>query len=93
MEVVLLAGAQSDLLELYTRHGEVGYHVIDEELELLRNMPEIAPTFVGQFRRRVVVGTSSGIFYSYTGSRVIISAILDLRQDPATILRRLGLKR
>jgi len=42
MEVVLLAGAQSDLLELYARHGEVGYGVIDEELELIRRMPEIA---------------------------------------------------
>lgn len=88
-EVVLLAGAQADLLELYARYTESGYQRIDKELELIRKMPEIAPVFAGRFRRRVVSGTPFGIFYAVVGSRVIVSAILDLRQDPAVVLRRL----
>ena len=88
-EVVLLSGAQADLLELYARSGDKGYQRIDRELELNRRMPEIAPVFARRFRRRVVTGTPFGIFYTRVGARVIVSAILDLRQDPAMIRLRL----
>lgn len=91
IEVVLLAGAQADLLELYSRHGETVYHRIDQDLELIRKMPAVAPAFAGRFRR-VVSGTPYGIFYTETGSRIIVSAILDLRQDPTNVLRRLGIE-
>ncbi len=89
-EVVLLAGAQADLLELYTRFGERGYFLVVDELELIRKMPEIAPVYADPFRRRLVVGTPYGIFYSLAGKRIMVAAILDLRQDPRSILRRLG---
>ena len=91
-EIVLLVGAQADLIGLCARHGENAYQRIDQELELIRKMPEIAPIFAGRFRRRVVSGMPFGIFYSSLGSRVIVSAVLDLRQDPATVFRRLGIE-
>ncbi len=40
MEVVLLQSAQADLLEIYSRHGEASYHVIDRSLERIRLMPD-----------------------------------------------------
>lgn len=88
-EILLLQGAQADLLNLYSRHGDEGYRVIDEELELIRGMPQLAPMFSDPFRRRVVQGTPFGIFYTITGSRVVVTAVLDLRQNPESILRRL----
>jgi hypothetical protein len=32
-----------------------------------------------------------GIFYHIHGTRIVVTAVLDLRQDPTTIRRRLNL--
>ena len=90
MEVVLLQSAQADLLEIYTLHGEASYHVIDRSMERIRLMPEIAPIYHGRFHRKVVRGTPFGIFYAIVGKRIIVSFVLDLRQDPSVIERRLS---
>jgi plasmid stabilization system protein ParE len=90
MEVVLLQSAQADLLEIYSQRGEASYHVIDRSLERIRLMPEIAPVYHGHFHRKLVRGTPFGIFYAIAGTRIIVSFILDLRQDPSVIERRLS---
>jgi hypothetical protein len=48
-----------------------------------------ARTKFGQIRRVLVTKTQFGIFYELVGPRIVISSILDLRQDPAQIERRL----
>ena len=89
-DIVLLQGAQSDLLNLYMRRGEKVYRQVDKALGVLRWFPEVAPIHAGEFIRRLVVSkTHLGIFYSVTGDRILVGAVLDLRQSPETISGRL----
>lgn len=96
-EVVLLHGAEQDLLELYlvlfeqseTRAEQFSRNV-DRALAVLAQFPEIGRIFEGQFHRKLVPRFYEyGVFYSVEGSRVMVQAVLDLRQDPEQIRRRL----
>ncbi|MEM9017437.1 MAG: hypothetical protein AAGC68_10515 [Verrucomicrobiota bacterium] len=89
MEVILLQSAQTDLLEIYSRFGESSYRQIDQSLESIRRMPFIAPIFHSSIRRKLVSGTPYGVFYSVEGSRIMVGSVLDLRQNPEAILRKL----
>jgi plasmid stabilization system protein ParE len=55
----------------------------------LRTFKEIAPVFHGSHRRLLVHGFPYGIFYTIEGRRIIVSGVMDLRQDPDVIRRRL----
>lgn len=88
-ELVILAGAESDLLEHYVRLGDRFYERADQALERLKAFPQLAPVYSPPFRRLLIQHTNYGIFYVITGKRVIVSAVLDLRQDPEKIMRRL----
>jgi hypothetical protein len=70
--------------------GERVYLQADKALGILRVFPEAAPVNFGQrIRRLVVTKTHLGIFYSITGNRVLVIAVLDLRQSPHAIQKRL----
>ncbi len=89
-EIVLLQGAQSDLLSIYAGRGEKAYLQVDKALGILRVFPEAGPVNVGErIRRLVVTKTPLGIFYSITGNRVLVGAVLDLRQSQHAIGKRL----
>lgn len=89
-EIVLLKGAQGDLLGVYGGLGERIYHRVDNALGILRVFPEAGPMhFKGRVRRLVVTKTNLGIFYFVTGGRVLVGAILDLMQSADVIGRRL----
>lgn len=51
----------------------------------------MARVYGGRFRRLLVRGFSCGLFYTVTGDRIFVTAVLDLRQDPERIRERLGL--
>ena len=63
---------------------------LDVALGYVRNFPEIAPYFLGFYRRYLIAGFPYGIFYTLEGNRVIITAVMDLRQSPEMIRKRLG---
>ncbi len=88
-EIVLLQGAQSDYLEAFCQYGDRFHDEIERAFSQLATFPESAPIFLGNYRRLVIRHTPFGAFYTVTGERVMIGAILDLRQDPAAILRRM----
>lgn len=89
-EIVLLQGAQGDLIGIYGGLGERIYHRVDNALGILRVFPEAGPMhFKGRIRRLVVTRTNLGIFYSVAGGRVLVGAILDLRQSTEVIASRL----
>jgi len=89
-EIVLLQGAQSDLLSIYAGLGEKIYLQVDKALGILRVFPEAGPVNLGErIRRLVVTKTPLGIFYSITGNRVLVGAVLDLRQSERTLNKRL----
>ena len=98
MEVIFLRGAEADLLAAWMRYEEVLPGLGDRfEAEvraaLLRTVepPESAPVYSGEFRRLLVRKFDHGIFYRIHGARIVVTAVLDLRQDPTTIRRRLNL--
>ena len=89
-EIVLLQGAQSDLLSIYAGYGELTYLRVDHSLGILRLFPEAGPMhYKGRIRRLIVTRTNLGIFYSVTGDRVLVGAVMDLRQEPKIIESRL----
>ncbi|HCP91334.1 MAG TPA: hypothetical protein DIT76_04700 [Spartobacteria bacterium] len=97
MHVELLRGAEADLLEVYVRLEEVRpglgerfYRTLDAAFERLPNYPEMAPVYRGVYRRLVLRPFGFGIFYAIESDRLMVGAILDLRQDPESIERRLS---
>ena len=97
MEVILLLSADMDLQSAYERYedyqsgrGEVLMRQIDAALSILRRHPNLGSPYVGDYRRMLVRDFPYGIFYVAERSRVVVVAILDLRQDPVTIRRRIS---
>jgi plasmid stabilization system protein ParE len=97
-EVVILAGAENDILETYARFesdseglGDRFSLRVESALAQLSEFPESGSIFRGSRRRLLVQGFPFGIFYTATGRRLIVLAVLDLRQSPEMIMRRLGL--
>lgn len=96
-EIVLLAGAERDSLDLYfilhersATRAERFSAAVDTALGDSTDFPMIGRPFFGSFRRKLVPGFYDyGIFYSLDAGRVMVHAIMDLRQNPAAILRRL----
>jgi len=96
-EAVFLAGAEHDLIEYYALYeainpglGERFSSSVDEAVGLLCSHPDLGIKFRSQFRRLLVRGFPIGIFYTLEGQRIIIQAVLDLRQSPESIRRRLA---
>ena len=78
MEIVVLSGAEADLDEIY----------LDQNLELLRTFPRLAPQRLQAKVRRVKIGrTPFGLFYTIEGRRLMVVAAQDLRKDPCALAR------
>jgi len=98
-EVVLLRGAEDDALNLFiaihersTNRAEKFSRALDRALGELSVFPEIRSRYRGRYRRKLVIGFREyGVFYTVEGDRVMVQAILNLRQDPQQIRRRLSL--
>ena len=90
-EVVVLQSAEKDWFELYRRLGEPFDRAFSSTVQLIAMNPEIGPFWrIAPFRRRLITGYPVGIFYSIIGKRVVMSAVIDLRQDAASIDRQLA---
>ena len=95
-ELIFLLSAEVDIQTAYefyeaiqTGRGEVFMRHLDVAFGQLRSFPEIAPMFHESYRRLLIHGFPFGIFYTIEGRRVIISGVMDLRQVPEAIRRRL----
>ena len=95
-ELVFLFSADGDIqtaFEFYESvqagRGEIFMRHLDVAFGRLRTFPEIAPIFYEAYRRLLVHGFPYGIFYVIEGRRIIVSSVMDLRQDPNIIRQRL----
>ena len=95
-EVVTLAGADDDLQAIFNmledRHEGRGREFIwkvDHELDWLRKFGGSRSFYREPFRKHRVPGTPFAIFYVSEPRGVMVHSILDLRQDPNAIYRRL----
>ena len=98
-EIVMLLGADSDLIEHYNkledRSAGLGARFDDAFVRvcnLLVMQPLIGRPIGGSFRRILMLPWNLGVFYSVLGKRIFIHSIMDIRQDPDNINRRLGLR-
>ena len=96
MELIVLLGAESDIQMAFNRFDEYreGFGLkFLQELELayeyLRRHPRIGRLYANNRRRFLVPNLPFGIFYTVEDNRIIISAVLDLRQDADRIRERL----
>ena len=62
---------------------------VEAHLTRLAAFPLLAPVYHETVRRQVMLGFPDGIFYEPHPTRLIVIAILDLRQAPEQIRRRL----
>lgn len=97
LEVVLLRGAEDDLQAAFDAYedraeglGEEFILTVDGSLTSLSRFPEMAPVYYQAIRRLVLRRFPHGVVYSLEGQRILVHAVLDLRQDPKRIRRRLG---
>jgi plasmid stabilization system protein ParE len=95
-ELVFLFSADADIqtgYEFYEAYqsgrGEVFMRHLDLAFGRLRAFPEIAPVFHESYRRLLIHGYPFGIFYTIEGRRIIVAGVMDLRQDPEMIRRRI----
>lgn len=96
IDLILLLQADRDIQSAFERYesyqagrGEVFIRQLDFALTLLRQHPEIAPIYAGPYRRMLIRDFPYGIFYQRQPTRLIIVAIVDLRQNPETIRKKL----
>ena len=96
MEIVVLAGAEADLFEAWRRYegclpglGNEFDRAVRAGLLSVVQFPESAPHFEAGYRRLLLRRFGHGIFYRVHGERLVVVAVLDLRQDPAMIRQRL----
>ena len=95
-DLVLLLQADLDIQSAFERYedvqpgrGEVFMQRLDAALTLLCAHPEIAPVYAGPYRRMLIHDFPYGVFYQAQPTRIIVAAIMDLRQDPQKIRLKL----
>ncbi len=96
LPVEFLAGANAELQEAFNHFENLRDHLgtefmvaVDASITRTTVFPEIAPIYLDRISRLVMRKFPYGIFYDPYPTRVLIIAILDLRQDEQQIIRRL----
>ncbi len=98
-EIIWTAGAEADLQWLYEQIGDhdlalrVLHQPLEHVLSLLAEHPGIGARVRTTRRvRRVLAGPQMryGLFYVEEGRRVMIHVLVDMRQDPQDLEKRLA---
>ena len=96
MDLIFLLSAEVDIQMAFNRfeehqeaRGILFMQHLDAAFTHLRHQPEIAPVYAGLYRRLLVSKFPYGIFYESQATRIIVAAVVDLRQSPRAIHRRL----
>ena len=97
MKAVWTLGAEADLQSLYERMenwdegaGDRFYEVVLASVRMLEAFPHIGPiVHRGKVRRVLVFNRHYGLFYVVENRGLILHALLDLRQDPQLVTRRM----
>ena len=89
-EVVFTLASEIEWFELTRLHGDRFEKPFGRTIHLLRQNPHMGIAIrIPPLRRVLVSKTEWGIFYAVIGQRIVISSILDLRDDPRLIEKRL----
>ncbi|HEV7406750.1 MAG TPA: type II toxin-antitoxin system RelE/ParE family toxin [Chthoniobacteraceae bacterium] len=95
-DLIFLAGAEFALQEIYNSleeresgRGDRFLEVLDGALTQVRTFPRSGSPFHRSYRRLLIPGHRYGIIYSIEGRRVVVTRLVDLRQNPESIRRGL----
>ena len=69
--------------------GEEVVRCVDAKLEFIARHPNDCPKMYKDFRRGLISRFPFGIYYKIDSKRIVIFAVLDLRQDPERTQSRL----
>ena len=97
MNAVWTLGAEADVQRLYERleswdegMGDRFYDEVLASVRMLEAFPHTGPVVHRVKVRRVLVfNRHYGLFYAVEDRGLILHALLDLRQDPKTVMHRL----
>jgi plasmid stabilization system protein ParE len=97
-EVVWTLGADADVQGIYERFenweegaGDRFYAEVLSCVEILKSYPELGASVKGLKMRRVLVfNRNYGLYYTIEHRRLVLHALIDLRQDPKGIRKRIG---
>jgi hypothetical protein len=64
--------------------------VAADQTSRVRTFPESGPVVHRDYRKLLVPGFPYGIFYTIEPRGIFISGVMDNRQDPVAIIRRLS---
>jgi plasmid stabilization system protein ParE len=95
-DLIFLLNAEVDIQTAFNQfeHQQEGRGVLfmqhlDAAFTHLRHQPQMGPPYKTPYRRLLVSKFPYGVFYEAQATRIIIAAIVDLRQSPRAIHRRL----
>lgn len=90
-------GAETDLLDGYrfyeSQQDGLGAYFLDAlsaDIDALQLFAGIHPKPIGPFHRALAKRFPFAIYYDFDGDAATVVAVLDCRQDPASIKARLG---
>lgn len=95
-ELILLLAAEIDIQEAFAffdnlkqGRGDAFLASLDSALGQLRLFSGSGRLFYKAYRRLLVPKFNCAVFYCVEGRRVIVAAVMDVRQNPEAIYRRL----
>lgn len=98
IELIFLFQAESDIQSAFNRYeeiqrgrGDVFLRQLELALSFIRRNPETPRIYQLPYRRMLIRDFPFGIFFQTQKDRIVVAAILDLRQSPESIRRNLGL--
>lgn len=96
-ELILLLSADIDVQAAFAYYeeyqegrGAIFLRHLETAFEQLRRFPESGARFHRSHRRLLVPHFPYGVFYQVEARGVIVVGVIDTRQHPQSILRRLG---
>lgn len=93
MDLIILLAGDADIQAAFERmdddRGQRFLQRLDGALGLLRRHPMLGSRFGPRYRRLLIKPFPHGIFYDVQATRIVVSAVMDLRQDPRSIWNRL----
>ena len=99
MKVVYLLSADLDVQAIYNSldawcvgQGDLFLDALEEVTTLLETFPFSGRLQFDVYRRIVILSFPIGVFYVVESNRILIHAVMNLRQSPGAIRRRLSLQ-
>ncbi len=97
MDLILLLSADLDIQAAFNRYenyqpgrGEVFLGKLNDAFGVLKRHPQMGSPYAAKHRRMLMRDFPYGIFYMVTPTRLVVVAVLDLRQNPRSITKRIS---